>query len=66
MHAGWIFSVHLYLKLTEHHPNHPNGAGIYLGDSIKEGILPLTTLIITGIIIVIYLRKSPPPETPSL
>ena len=65
MHAGWIFSVHLYLKLTEHQPNHPHGAGIYLGDSIREGVLPLTALIITGIIIVIYLRKSPPPETPS-
>ena len=65
MHAGWIFSVQLYLKLTEHHPNHANGAGIYLGDSIREGVLPLTALIITGIIIVIYLRKSPPQETPS-
>ena len=65
MHAGWIFSVQLYMKLTEHHPNHANGAGIYLGDSIREGVLPLTALIITGIIIVIYLHKSPLTETPS-
>ena len=62
MHAGWVFSIHLYLKLTERHPDYPQGAGIYLGESVMEGILPLVTLIITGVVVVIYLRKSPPLE----
>jgi len=65
IHAGWIFAAKLYLKLTERHPDHPEGAGIYLKDSIQEGVIPLATLLVTGLVIVIYLRKSPRTERPS-
>ncbi|MDB4544673.1 CPBP family intramembrane metalloprotease [Akkermansiaceae bacterium] len=65
LHAGLIFSLKFYHKLTECHPEHPKGAGIYLGESTLEGILPLAILLTIGIIVVISLRKSACRETPS-
>ena len=64
IHAGWVFALKFYLKLTNRHPDHPEGAGIYLGESLLEGVLPLGALILTGIILAIYLRKPSSEESP--
>ncbi len=58
MHAGWIFAFKSFNLF--HHPTPENGLGaLFVGDSLKEGILPLATLALTWLLIAGALRWIP-------
>ncbi|MFC4991674.1 CPBP family intramembrane glutamic endopeptidase [Rubritalea tangerina] len=53
LHAGWIFALKFTNKLTNPSGEPPK---ILYNNSIMDGILPLCTLILTGLALFLYLR----------
>ena len=43
LHSGWIFALRLFNKLTHREDLDPS-LNIYIGDSLKDGLIPLATL----------------------
>jgi membrane protease YdiL (CAAX protease family) len=63
LHAGWIFAFkgfNLLHKSVDANPLHP----LWIGDSLKSGLLPLVTLLITAVICHFLLRCVKSPEKP--
>lgn len=60
LHAGWVFSLKLFNKLALRRPDLPEQFDLYIGQDLKEGIIPLVALTITGILVVIYARMVRP------
>lgn len=54
LHAGWVFSLKFTNKLTD-----PVGESqkLLYNDSLMDGVLPLITLLITGLCLSYYLRS---------
>ena len=54
LHAGWVFSLKFTNKLTD-----PVGESqrLLYNDSLMDGVLPLVTLLITGLSLTFYLRS---------
>ncbi|SHI76467.1 CAAX protease self-immunity [Rubritalea squalenifaciens DSM 18772] len=57
LHAGWIFSLKTFNKLTD-----PTGEApeILFNENITDGLLPLATLVLTGSAVYLYLRQKKP------
>ncbi|MGJ8696450.1 MAG: CPBP family intramembrane glutamic endopeptidase [Verrucomicrobiaceae bacterium] len=62
LHASWVFALKAFGNLTLRRPDLPQEFDIYIGRNLKEGILPLVTLAITGIVIALYIRFLRPPD----
>ncbi|MDA7506260.1 CPBP family intramembrane metalloprotease [Akkermansiaceae bacterium] len=60
LHSGWVFSVVLFKKMAHRRPDLPKEFDLYMGHSLKEGLLPLIALTITWILIAIYMRMIRP------
>lgn len=71
LHAGWIFAFRLFGKVTDLSDIDPK-LEIYVGHNLKDGLIPLAALILTGILVTVYtrtLRLAPsvePPASPEL
>lgn len=48
LHVGWVFGFKIYQAVTERGPQKLQ-AGIWVGDTIKEGLLPLIVILATGV-----------------
>jgi len=54
LHAGWVFTLKVYLALT----NNTGKAHLVLyGSDIREGLLPLVFVALTGFAVAFYLRS---------
>jgi membrane protease YdiL (CAAX protease family) len=61
LHAGWIFAFkgfNLLHKSVDANPLHP----LWIGDSLKSGLLPLLTLLVTAVLCHFLLRCAKSPE----
>lgn len=56
LHAGWVFALKIFSKLTVRRPDLPEKFDIYMGHDLREGIIPLLTLAITAVVVAIYVR----------
>lgn len=56
LHTGWIFSLKLVNRISD-----PTGqsSDLIFNDNITDGLLPLLTLILTGVCVALYLRTKP-------
>lgn len=54
LHAGWVFPFVCVNRLTD---TTGSGSALWYNDSLREGLLPLITLSITGICIYFFLRN---------
>jgi len=65
LHAGWVFGFKLFNKMAQRRSDLPKDFDVYMGHDLKEGILPLIALTITGILVAFYVRmiRPSPPET---
>lgn len=63
LHSGWIFSLRLFSQLTDRNELDPS-LSLYIGDSLKEGLIPLATLGVTALLVHIYTRTLRPPRRP--
>ena len=63
LHSGWIFSLRLFSQLTDRNELDPS-LSLYIGDSLKEGLIPLATLGVTALLVHIHTRTLRPPRRP--
>lgn len=56
LHAGWIFCATLFATLANRRANFPDDFHFYMGKELTQGIVPIATLIMTGIVLALYLR----------
>ena len=67
LHAGWVFAFRLFKKVTDRMEIDPRYS-LYLGDDLKEGLIPLGALVITALLVYAYTRtlrptpRSAPPD----
>lgn len=53
LHAGWVFTLKVYLALTN---NTGNAPAVLYGSDIREGLVPLFFVCLTGGAVWLYLR----------
>ncbi len=53
LHAGWVFSLKIYQRLTV---NTEKADPVFYGSDIREGLLPMIFVGLTGLSVLIYLR----------
>jgi membrane protease YdiL (CAAX protease family) len=53
LHAGWVFTLKVYLALTD---NTGNAHPVLYGSDIREGLIPLFFVCLTGAAVWLYLR----------
>lgn len=56
LHVGWVFSYQLFKSATWAVKDLPPVAEWLVGASLKEGLLPLTVVVITGLIVAMMTR----------
>ena len=56
LHAGWVFSYHMFKAATWPVIGLPEAAKWLVGPSLKEGTLPLVVVVITGLIVAMMTR----------
>jgi membrane protease YdiL (CAAX protease family) len=56
LHAGWVFSMKMFGRMAERRPDFPDEFNLYMGKNMTEGLIPIGVLVMTGIIVVVYLR----------
>jgi membrane protease YdiL (CAAX protease family) len=56
LHAGWVFSLKMFNSIALRRTDLPKEFDIYIGHDLKEGFLPLGSLIFTWILVAIYIR----------
>jgi len=54
LHAGWVFTLKVYLALTN---NTGNAHPVLYGSDIREGLVPLFFVCLTGAAVWLYLRS---------
>jgi uncharacterized protein len=53
LHAGWVFTLKVYQALTD---NTGNANPVFYGNDLREGLLPLLFVSLTGLAVWFYLR----------
>jgi len=53
LHAGWVFALKIYLRLTN---NTGEAPPVLYGNDIREGIVPMAFVLLTGFSTIMYLR----------
>lgn len=53
LHAGWVFSLKVYQKLTV---NTGEANPVFYGSDIREGLLPMIFVALTGLSVLVYLK----------
>ena len=51
LHAGWVVGVVAFKSLTLPGANSPPGSQFFVGDSLREGIIPLAMVVATGFLV---------------
>ena len=69
LHAGWVFAFTLFGDLTAPVGGHPEWMSLLIGTNLAQGLLPLGTLFVSGLIIWVVYREPdyydvPSPESP--
>ena len=57
LHAGWVFAFLLFGELTTPIGHHPIWMRLVVGQNLAEGLLPLTALGISGLVIWVIYRE---------
>ncbi len=57
LHAGWVFALKIYSALTN---NTEKAEPVFYGSDIREGIVPMLFVLLTGLSVVMYLRSNQP------
>jgi uncharacterized protein len=57
LHAGWVFTLKMYLALTN---NTGTANPVLYGSDIREGLVPLLFVCITGVAVWLYLKSRQP------
>jgi len=56
MHAGWVFAFKLF-NMTHASAGESGLGSLLIGDTLRSGLLPLVTLVITWLVLVVMLRR---------
>jgi membrane protease YdiL (CAAX protease family) len=66
LHCGWVFGLKLFSKLTWIPVKLQKGGYLpWVGRDLKEGLVPLVFVTLTGVIVFFWLKRSqlqPPPQ----
>ena len=54
LHAGWVFALKIYTRLTD---NTGEANAVLYGSDIREGLVPMIFVILTGLSMMMYLRS---------
>ncbi|MGE9267673.1 MAG: CPBP family intramembrane glutamic endopeptidase [Verrucomicrobiales bacterium] len=57
LHAGWVFSFKLFNQFAHRRPDLDPSLDLFIGRDLKEGLLPLAALTLTGLIVWLLTRK---------
>ena len=61
LHAGWVFALKIYSALTN---NTQKAEPVFYGSDIREGIVPMFFVLLTGLSVIMYLKSNQPlPKT---
>jgi len=67
LHAGWVFAFKLFNRLADRNSDLDSQYDLYIGHDLKEGLVPLVTLLITAILVHFFIRiirdSAPPPRS---
>lgn len=70
LHAGWVFAFKLFNRLADRNPELDPKFDLYIGHDLKEGVVPLVTLLITALLVHLFVRiipsATPPPRSTPL
>jgi membrane protease YdiL (CAAX protease family) len=70
LHAGWVFAFKLFNAIADRNPDLDSRYDLYIGHDLKEGLVPLATLVITAILVHMFTRmirdSAPPPRSGAL
>lgn len=59
LHAGWVFSFKLYNEVTDITKRlRPDAVPPFIGADLKDGLIPLAVVLLTGVLVALVLRKS--------
>ena len=69
LHAGWVFAFTLFGDLTQAVGERPQWMSLIIGENLAQGLLPLTTLGVSALIIWVVYREpdyyeAPHPQSP--
>ena len=56
LHMGWVFTMKIFSQLATRRNDFPDAYHVYIGRKITEGLIPIVTLILTGLALLFYLR----------
>lgn len=51
LHAGWIFGVAVFKAITWVAPGGTPAAGLLIGSTLREGLVPLVVILATGVVV---------------
>ncbi|WP_035614778.1 CPBP family intramembrane glutamic endopeptidase [Haloferula sp. BvORR071] len=60
LHFGWVFGEKMFKAATWVVPGLPRGVHWFVGETLKEGLLPLSVVVITGILVHAMTREVEP------
>ena len=60
LHAGWVFGEKLFNAATWGVPNLPRNVHWFVGETLKQGLLPLSVIAVTGILVHAMTREREP------
>ncbi|MFD0893301.1 CPBP family intramembrane metalloprotease [Luteolibacter ambystomatis] len=57
LHAGWVFGVFVFKAITQPIPNLGGVSRFLIGTTLREGLLPLAIVAVTGVVIHFITRR---------
>lgn len=63
LHAGWVFAFTLFGSITTPLGGHPEWMSLVIGENLAQGLLPLSALGVSALIIWVVYRAPDPYET---
>jgi membrane protease YdiL (CAAX protease family) len=58
LHTGWIFGVVVFKAITWAAPGAPPGSSWLIGSTLREGLMPLAVVLVTGLVVQRFTRVS--------
>jgi len=57
LHAGWIFGIFLFKGFTRPVPDLSHFTRFWIGETLREGLIPLAVVLLTGVIVHLLTRR---------
>ena len=56
LHSGWIFAYTFFGRIATRNPDLDSNLHYLIGSDLKEGVVPLATLVVTALLVFLFVR----------